>query len=360
MLAVHPSSGPVGGGTEVRVVARGVASGTSFSCRFGNETVPALLEPTLPPYDALDSAATLVCEAPSALLNLSGVPFPQPNATNTTNATSPITRATRLATDGTNGTNATIEDLPSTWAPSWAPSAYWPPLPLRAFVEVSANGVEYSASAAPLEFRYHEPLPYELPMPLPPLGPSRGGTILRLRGVPTAGASAPRCRFEARDGAENLTVVTASILTEAPGARALLCEAPPMAASGTPVALSLSLNAQQWAPTTARYYSVPPPRVESLLPDLSPSTGGLVLELTGAHLDGGSDYRCRFDAAIVVPASYDAQSGTVLCVSPPGLLGYVRVAVSLNGQQFSEADQPTDGAVLTYYNVHALEDALPR
>ena len=69
-----------------------------------------------------------------------------------------------------------------------------------------------------------------------------------------------------------------------------------------------------------------------------------------------------------MPASYDAQSGTVLCVSPPGRLGYVRVAVSLNGQQFSEADQPADGAVLsTYYgrttvrsyNVHALDDALP-
>ena len=185
------------------------------------------------------------------------------------------------------------------------------------------------------------------------------GTILRLSGVPTAGASAPRCRFEARDGAENATVVTASVLAEAPGARALLCEAPPMAASGTPVALSLSLNAQQWAPTTARFYSVPPPRVESVLPDLSPSSGGLVLELTGDHLEGGSDYRCRFDEAIVVPASYDAHSGTVLCVSPPGLLGYVRVAVSLNGQQFSEADQPADGAVLTYYNVHALDDAFP-
>ena len=424
VLSVHPSSGPVEGGTNVSVVARGLASGTAFSCRFGNLTLDALVEPPPASLASIASAATLVCVAPSQLLNLTGVPFPidnssssspaedaaalvgatgapngtnaslvlflDGNATNTTNAT---------AFNATNATHATLDGLPAEAAPAafeWPLSAYWPALPFGVGVEVSANGVDYSAAEAPRLFTFLEPIAASLPAPLPPVGPLRGATIIRIDGVPTRGASRAACRFGAlpsdddasndaastgggsggsgsgggdgggggggggggedgEGGGEHVLepiVVNATIVgDEGSPARALLCQTPPMAAAvGTAVPIALSLNAQQWAPTTSRFRVVQPAQVLSVLPEITPNSGGLVLELSGAHLDGGSDYRCRFGRRAVVPATHDAQSSSVLCVSPAGLLGHVTVAVSLNGQQFSEQDQPEAGSLIMYYD----------
>uniref|UniRef100_A0A7S0LTJ1 Uncharacterized protein n=1 Tax=Coccolithus braarudii TaxID=221442 RepID=A0A7S0LTJ1_9EUKA len=87
------------------------------------------------------------------------------------------------------------------------------------------------------------------------------------------------------------------------------------------------------------------------MPDVTPDVGGLVHELFGRHLDGGSEYRCRF-GALVVHATFDVTADSVLCVSPAGLRGRVQVAVSLNGQQFSK---PSATAYLSVFDVDGEE-----
>ena len=92
------------------------------------------------------------------------------------------------------------------------------------------------------------------------------------------------------------------------------------------------------------------------MPDISPNIGGLVLEVLGESFGGGSDYRCRFGSTGYVPATYDAESSSILCTTPAGLLGYVPIHVSLNGQQYSEANQ-LEG-ILTFYDPDSI-DSLP-
>ena len=60
------------------------------------------------------------------------------------------------------------------------------------------------------------------------------------------------------------------------------------------VALTLSLNGQQWVGASSVFTYQQGAEVQSVIPDLSPNVGGLVLELTGANLAGGMDYRCGF------------------------------------------------------------------
>jgi len=219
-------------------------------------------------------------------------------------------------------------------------------------------------------FTFHEPIASVLGAPQPPLGPVRGGTVLLLDDVPTQGASWPACRFgdvapsawDAATGAYPETaaaiVVNATVVGSPASSRTLACTSPPFAAGGRTVPIALSLNAQQWTPTTSRFRIVNPPRVDAVLPDISPNTGGLVIELSGVHLEDGSDYRCRFARRKSVPASYDPRSASVLCVSPPGLLGYVSVSVTLNGQQYSDQEQDERRALITYYDADSA-DSLP-
>ena len=74
----------------------------------------------------------------------------------------------------------------------------------------------------------------------------------------------------------------------------------------------------------------------------------------------GSDYRCRFGAAIVptaeapdalhrpraghVPATYDAEAGSLLCTSPPMAGATSAFRVTLNGQQeVASSEQNAEG-----------------
>ena len=49
-----------------------------------------------------------------------------------------------------------------------------------------------------------------------------------------------------------------------------------------------------------------------------------------------------------VEATFDPGAASVLCVTPPGLLGRVAVRVSLNAQQYSDLD---DAPSLLVYDV---------
>jgi hypothetical protein len=321
-----------------------------------------------PPAWAAVAPASLTCLTPSAVLNTSRYEVPLLNTTADT-VQNVLSLALNMSNSsgafGSNGTNFSQPNVtnpaappaPSTPAVSTPPSegvlppsAFWPDLPRRVLVEVSPNGVDFSISGgdAPL-FSYLAP-PLDLPLPRPPNGPVDGGTLLNLTKVPTSGMVSAFCRF----GDAQPVVATRNTAV----ADLVQCRTPPAAEAGVEighVAISISLDGQQYSPTSATFKYDKVASVMSILPDISPDVGGLIVELSGEHLSGGSEYTCRFDSISHVRATYDDESGTVLCVSPPGLLGEVRVSASLNAQQYSVDDE----AILTYYNVDALDTLLP-
>ena len=271
-------------------------------------------------------------------------------------------------------------------APTPAPPGC-PALPHTVAVEVSANQVDFSSSSSSSSssasgggsdlassFTFSAPLPLEAPTTLlPPMGPVAGGTLVLVSGHSTVGSSRLRCRFG--------TLEVDGTIAPSDSATTTACITPATPqASGA--ALMLSLNGQQWIAASSLFTYAEQPAVDSVFPDISPNVGGMVLELTGANLAGGSDYRCGFgdstnrdrydpleerfvppptgalpppDGRSSVEASFDSASSAVLCVSPPGLLGRVRVSVSLNGQQYSSAGNawmvfydPDDAETLPY------------
>ena len=128
----------------------------------------------------------------------------------------------------------------------------------------------------------------------------------------------------------------------------------------TAAALLLSANLQQWTPTVQPYAYHGEPRISHIEPSTGPSAGGAVLTLHGTGLHGHA--LCGFAAlptgsadgtpaesapSYVVPASYVALDGSVLCEAPslaalpPELAGVspLHVRLSADGQQYS-SDAP--------------------
>ena len=100
----------------------------------------------------------------------------------------------------------------------------------------------------------------------------------------------------------------------------------------------MTLNGQQYT-SDAHVFAVysGDARVSAVTPSLAPLDGGTLLAVSGAHLGGGSDYRCRFggNSSSLVVASFNGGAATVECYAPPLPRAAHAVQLSLNGQQFT-------------------------
>ena len=138
----------------------------------------------------------------------------------------------------------------------------------------------------------------------------------------------------------------------------LRCIAPANATAlhggGFVVGVHVTLNGQQFSAALGGGYThYAAVGTAKLSPDLGPSAGGTLIVLSGGGVgSAGSDRRCRFsggDAVVLLPATAGGD-GTLRCETPPnlGALGshaapdaldgavqWVRLALSLNAQQFS-------------------------
>ena len=191
----------------------------------------------------------------------------------------------------------------------------------------------------------------------PTSGPRAGGTLVNVSGVGFADGSHYICAFGAQ-------LVPASFAYSenagAGGASVISCYSPAVAeGGGAPVALEVSLNAQQYTVEAHgfRYHGLPV--VSGFSPSSGPSAGATRVVVSGGEFGGGSDYRCRWGGcgscatewscgACVVNGTFGEGEGgeqTVTCESPP-LAGVeagasaaaVLLEVSLNSQEYTASD----------------------
>lgn len=150
---------------------------------------------------------------------------------------------------------------------------------------------------------------------LPPPPPS-GGTTILLVGASLRGASVRICRFGLGSG--DVHVEATHVPATLAGARdALACETPAAESTGA-VSVAVSLNGQQWFLQQASFtYSVPAAATR-VVPDISPNSGGLVIEVLATELEPASERHCRFGAHMTVPATLEEGGGGVPVRQPRG------------------------------------------
>ena len=94
------------------------------------------------------------------------------------------------------------------------------------------------------------------------------------------------------------------------------CTSPPAASGVSGGAFAVSLNGQQYTPSSApfTYYGVPTPVLP--MPRSGPHEGGTLVAFAGAFVSNGSDYRCRCNGTVVPATGPDAWDRAMRAASP--------------------------------------------
>ena len=223
-------------------------------------------------------------------------------------------------------------------------------------VHVALNAQQFVGNASrETGFTYY--VPSVVSEVSPTSGPRAGGTLVNVSGVGFADGSHYICAFGAQLVPSSFAYSENAGLG---GAAVISCYSPAVAeVSGTPVALEVSLNAQQYTVEAHgfRYHGVPV--VSGFSPSSGPAAGATVVVVYGGAFGGGSDYRCRWGGcgacatewscgACVVNGTFGEGEGgeqTVTCESP-SLAGVeagasaaaVLLEVSLNSQEYTASN----------------------
>jgi hypothetical protein len=312
VLGLSPNSGPELGGTHVVVSGKELELGSHYVCRFNATVVPARLVPSsLAQYVAFTERHVGLPER--------HVGFNDPDG-HTIDCTAPAAADAGLAP-----------------------------------VHVALNAQQFVGNASEeTSFTYY--MHSVVSEVSPTSGPRAGGTLVNVSGVGFADGSHYICAFGAQ-------LVPASFAYSENaglgGASVISCYSPAVAEGGTPVALEVSLNAQQYTVEAHgfRYHGLPV--VSGFSPSSGPAAGATRVVVSGGAFDGGSDYRCRWGGcgscatewscgACVVNGTFGEGEGgeqTVTCESPSlaGVEANVSAAavlleVSLNSQEYTASN----------------------
>ena len=117
----------------------------------------------------------------------------------------------------------------------------------------------------------------------------------------------------------------------------------------TDVAVEVSLNGQQYTLDGVRFTYDAPVYVSSFSPTTGPAAGNTGVVVSGAMLQHGLVYTCRF-GTVETPSSYNATTGEVVCTqSPQQPSGELPLGVSLDRINVADA-QHADFGHYQYYN----------
>jgi len=184
-------------------------------------------------------------------------------------------------------------------------------------ISISNNAVDFEASST---FYYlTSPIIRKI---FPSAGATSGHTLVTLTGEFEYGNWTWACRFG------DLHAIGFQIsLTE------LTCIAP--AKVEGLVAVEISNNKQDYTTSNLQFLYQKPLQVLKVIPTSGPSASGASVTVIGKALSAGA-YTCFFGEK-ASPGKWKS-SESIVCESPPGLLGSIAVEISLNGQDVSKSN----------------------
>ena len=147
-------------------------------------------------------------------------------------------------------------------------------------------------------------------------GPTNGGTLVVFEGTNLANGSDYRCRFGSGPLVEESPGADVTYASYDVARSVVRCRSPPaISGSAGPAALYLSLNSQNYVRAGAfDFYYTEPLRPTALSPSSGPADGETVVSVSiGSDLTGAFAPRCRFGAEVVAAT---ATAGQLHCASP--------------------------------------------
>lgn len=303
VMVLSPSTGPMSGGTAVRISGSGFLKLPQAACQFGRaEPIPARV---------IDEF-TLVCTAASSVAAITGGDDSKIRHT----------------------MNLSIED---TGVP----------------VTVTVNGVDFSSASFTAMFYYDQEV--VLHALAPDHGPATGGMRVTIEGSGFRRDEHLACMF-------GLEVVPAEYFNN----HQIACIAPPQSRFSV-VSVSVTLNGQDFTPKPSAVGGVgvrggptftytARAVVTAVQPETGPSRGGTVVSIHGANFANTTMLRCKFGGVEQAVAHFVSRE-MVTCVSPAVPVGTGRVHLEVSDHyQATPSPSSSDYSIGTYAD-WLVEDA---
>lgn len=213
-------------------------------------------------------------------------------------------------------------------------------------VEVSNNMVDWTSNGVAFTYRPRSIIDSITPK----VGPVSGSTIVRVAGfgLPEANSSNGfdveiSCRF-----GSTLVGATPAVDGE------LFCVSPAIDQAGS-VSLEIVEGETDLTDSGWRFHYVPDVEVSGAYPLTGPEMGGTAVAITGSQFLGLEPVVCQFGVSGFRAAGHWLSRTVFVCHTPPQRPGIAPLAISTNGQQFTDT-----GLTYTYQPEAAVSSISPR
>ncbi|CAM9657218.1 unnamed protein product, partial [Ectocarpus fasciculatus] len=339
LLSATPSAGPTSGCTTVTVFGQGYLNSSDLLCAFGTTATPGVFvdaSQVLCRTPKLEkSVIAEVQMAPNGSSVTPGVEFAYyttPKVSSLAPQTGPAGTLVGVSGEGfvdTAGLTCRFGDTTVTPIEYKSDKVVVCRAPRRnsdegiAAVGISNNMVDWTTSKVAFAYRPRAVIESITPK----VGPVNGSTIVRV-----VGSNFPATNISCRFGSVLVPVTVASTVDSGE----LFCVSP---ATGTPGSVSLEVveNGLDVTDSGWRFDYIPDANVTGAYPLTGPEGGSTKVTITGPGFLGSETVVCQFgEAGYRVSGRWVGRTSFV-CETPPQRPGSVRLAISTNGQQFTDA-----------------------
>lgn len=354
-LLLHPSKGPVTGGTNVTITIN--AAATSY--RYENSDLDLKCK-----FDGLPEAGipavfiddiNIVCVSPghiagSVAVSITSNDLEYDNVATftyidvpTITAVSPDHGPLAGAVVTITGTNFAspmhcrfgLIEVTATVASATSITCISPraQMPGRVALEVSTTDVDstspdqyFGSSASKPSGWFYRYRDVQVTSVSPAFGPAAGGTVVTVHGSSFSVGTGAWCKFGI------LTDVAASSYTDTK----VICTTPAMSDTSQQVVLAVEVTVNQidYTSNSKPFKFYPDLTISSLIPTSGPASGNTDLTLVGTNFVNVSSLVCRFDGGTPVKAAY-LKSTIMTCRTPAHAAGPVQIDISVNGIDFA-------------------------